>query len=36
MLKALIELDFDENTYDVYGTLSAQLKRKSDAIGDFD
>ncbi len=36
ILRALIELDIDESTYDVYGTLSAELKKNGNSIGDFD
>jgi tRNA(fMet)-specific endonuclease VapC len=36
LLEALVILNIDEDTYEMFGELSAELRRRGDAIGDFD
>ncbi|HEX7445653.1 MAG TPA: type II toxin-antitoxin system VapC family toxin [Methanothrix sp.] len=36
LLEALVILDIDDDTYEMFGELSAELKRRGEAIGDFD
>jgi tRNA(fMet)-specific endonuclease VapC len=36
LLDAFVILSMDEDVYDVFGELSAELRRKGEAIGDFD
>ncbi len=36
LLDAFVILDINEDTYDMFGELSAELGRKGEAIGDFD
>jgi len=36
LLNALVILTMDEDIYDMFGELSAELRRRGEAIGDFD
>ena len=36
LLEALVILNIDEDAYEMFGELSAELKRRGEAIGDFD
>jgi tRNA(fMet)-specific endonuclease VapC len=36
LLDAFVILSIDEDVYDMFGELSSELRRKGDAIGDFD
>ena len=36
LLDALVILNIDEDTYEMFGELSAELRRRGEAIGDFD
>jgi tRNA(fMet)-specific endonuclease VapC len=36
LLDAFVILNIDEDTYEMFGELSAELKRRGEAIGDFD
>ena len=36
LLDAFVILSIDEDVYDMFGELSAELKRRGEAIGDFD
>ena len=36
LLEALVILSIDEDTYEMFGELSAELRRRGEAIGDFD
>lgn len=36
MLNAFLILPIDENTYEMFGELSARLRQRGNAIGDFD
>jgi tRNA(fMet)-specific endonuclease VapC len=36
LLDAIVILDINEDVYEMFGELSAELKRRGEAIGDFD
>jgi len=36
LLEAFVILDINEDTYEMFGELSAELRRRGEAIGDFD
>lgn len=36
LLKAFVILTIDEDTCEIFGELSAELRRRGEAIGDFD
>ena len=36
LLEALVILNINEDAYEMFGELSAELKRRGEAIGDFD
>ncbi|MFZ3148474.1 MAG: type II toxin-antitoxin system VapC family toxin [Methanothrix sp.] len=36
LLDAFVILSIDEDVYDMFGELSSELRRRGDAIGDFD
>ena len=36
LLDALVILDINEDVYEMFGELSAELRRRGEAIGDFD
>ncbi len=36
LLKAFVILNIDEDAYEMFGELSAELKRRGETIGDFD
>jgi tRNA(fMet)-specific endonuclease VapC len=36
LLNAFVILTIDEDVYDMFGELSSELRRRGDAIGDFD